>query len=1169
MYLKQLKLAGFKSFVDPVTIPLQSALVAVVGPNGCGKSNIIDAVRWVMGESSVKNLRGETMSDVIFSGSSHRKALGQASVELLFDNSMGTLSGQYGAYQEIAIKRLVTRDGESSYFLNGTRCRRRDITDIFLGTGAGARGYSIIGQGTISRLIEARPEELRSYLEEAAGTSKYKERRRETLQRIGATRENLLRVSDIRDELAKQLQRLEHQAKTATRYKALCENERRLKAEICALKWQDFDKQRSHLKEQTQQLTLIAAGHQTKATEAYQQQTQIRLEWVEENDRLQTLQTNFYQHTADMVRLEEHLLQQQRDKQRLLAEQAQLQGDCLQLGEQIERDKVALQDEREERVYFQVQIETLRVELVEKQEKIKALEAQEQAEYARLVELQQTLNQTKNAIALAQTKATHHNQRCEEIKTRLQNNLSEQATLQALSPDVDLSMQKAKQLNLEADVCASEEAVRQAATLGQQLAAALAAIDKSLHQQKDTVYQLSTRLAALQAWIAAALGRGETALTDHWPDGSVKTRLAEVINVEQAWAPVCEMILGEILQSVVIPDLAFCLQAQAEKMLGQGIFVTSQVTKSSFSQYPRLLDKIQGICPHYAFNLDKIYVAQHFDEALAWLPSIGMDESIVTEEGQWLGQGWLRIFNLQQVQETSVLARQDERDCLQKELEQAELLLRDFTTERAAVSAKIAINNQEMPTLQQSLAANREQLRQCLAEGANQAQQREQASIKRQSLLDEKEALEVQLEELLSLLTENEQQREEAQQQVDALQGSLSVLNEARTRFQESLKPYKQGLEETRKAEYELGLKFERAQLKVTQLQESVLRDESRHETLLVRLSSTNTRLAELLQPNEYSQALLNDKLVQQQELERFLNEKKQYLGELNERLEHYTEVNKEEEAKAQALKERIQQTQIEDQVLLTKASGVLETLNQLGCTLLEVLQSILVNTQLPEHEQTLLSLVEKIKRLGAINLAAIEEYEIESERKKYLDQQNQDLTEALEILEAAIVKIDKEMQQRFQTMFTEVNNRFQQLFPRLFGGGHAALELTCDNLLEAGVNVMAQPPGKRNSTIHLLSGGEKALTAIALIFAIFQLNPSPFCMLDEVDAPLDEVNVGRFCALMKEMSGIVQFLFTTHNKVTMLLAEQLIGVTMREAGVSRLVAVDVEQALLMSETVL
>ena len=447
MYLKQLKLAGFKSFVDPVTIPLQSALVAVVGPNGCGKSNIIDAVRWVMGESSVKNLRGETMSDVIFSGSSHRKALGQASVELLFDNSMGTLSGQYGAYQEIAIKRLVTRDGESSYFLNGTRCRRRDITDIFLGTGAGARGYSIIGQGTISRLIEARPEELRSYLEEAAGTSKYKERRRETLQRIGATRENLLRVSDIRDELAKQLQRLEHQAKTATRYKALCENERRLKAEICALKWQDFDKQRSHLKEQTQQLTLIAAGHQTKATEAYQQQTQIRLEWVEENDRLQTLQTNFYQHTADMVRLEEHLLQQQRDKQRLLAEQAQLQGDCLQLGEQIERDKVALQDEREERVYFQVQIETLRVELVEKQEKIKALEAQEQAEYARLVELQQTLNQTKNAIALAQTKATHHNQRCEEIKTRLQNNLSEQATLQALSPDVDLSMQKAKQHN--------------------------------------------------------------------------------------------------------------------------------------------------------------------------------------------------------------------------------------------------------------------------------------------------------------------------------------------------------------------------------------------------------------------------------------------------------------------------------------------------------------------------------------------------------------------------------------------------------------------------------------------------------------------------------------------------------------------------------------------------
>ncbi len=1168
MYLKQLKLAGFKSFVDPVTIPLHSALVAVVGPNGCGKSNIIDAVRWVMGESSAKNLRGETMTDVIFNGSSHRKPLGQASVELVFDNSMGSLSGQYGSYQEIAVKRLVTRDGESSYFLNGTRCRRRDITDIFLGTGAGVRGYSIIGQGTISRLIEARPEDMRGYLEEAAGTSKYKERRRETLQRMSSTRENLLRVSDVRDELAKQLQRLEQQAKTATRYKTLCENERRLKAEICGLKWRDLDTQSRHLHEQMQQLKLTVASHQAKATHAYQLQTQTRLQWVDENDALQTLQTNFYQQTAEIARLEEHLAQKQRDKQRLFSEKEQLQEDCLQLSEQIKNDKESLQDHAEERAYLQEQSMLFRDLWRQKQQQVHDLELKAQGVHHRCVELQQKLNQTQNAVILAKTQAAHHEQRCGEIKTRLQHNLSEQAALQALSGDYSRVEQEKKQRDLQHDVTLKAGAVQQAIMHGQELAAQQAVIDKALNQQKERVYQLSTRLAALEAWISAALGRGETSSRADLPDWSSKTYLAEAIHVEQAWAGVCEMILGDVLQSLVVDDLTPCTEALQHQSLEQGIFVTPQLKTPSDGHFPRLVDKIAGVYPHYALNMVTIYAAQHLDEARRWLPFIGADESIVTPEGHWLGHGWLRIFNLKNVQDTSVLARQEERVQVKNNLVHAELMLSQHLESQAVMSAQIATHHQTLLVLQEQWSMSRENLRECEAELMSQQHRQEQMLLKAQYLTDEQLTLRDQLEDLQRLLMDYEQQAAQAEQQHSQFNEALLVLDTERAALQDNLAPYQQEVEEARKKVHELELNMERAQLNVNQLQANLCRDDARYNTMAQRLSVITSRWLELEKPHDVSQEELTEKLQQQQALEQRLNDKKNQMSVLNEALAYHGQINQEEEGKANALKEKIQQMQLEEQIARTKADGVLEGLTALGCSLNDVLHTLSVESTLISHEQELVGLLEKIKRLGAINLAAIEEYEVESERKKYLDQQNDDLTDALALLESAIATIDHEMQQRFQTTFAEVNVRFQQLFPRLFGGGHAALELTCDNLLEAGVNVMAQPPGKRNSTIHLLSGGEKAMTAMALIFAIFQLNPSPFCMLDEVDAPLDELNVNRFCALMKEMAGCVQFLFTTHNKVTLLLAEQLIGVTMREAGVSRIVAVDVEQALLMSETV-
>jgi chromosome segregation protein len=1168
MYLKQLKLAGFKSFVDSVTIPLHKSLVAVVGPNGCGKSNIIDAVRWVMGESSAKSLRGESMSDVIFGGSSQRKALGQASVELLFDNSMGTLTGQYGSYQEIAVKRVVTRDGESLYYLNGTRCRRRDITDIFLGTGAGARSYSIIGQGTISRLIEARPEELRAYLEEAAGTSKYKERRRETVQRISATRENLLRVADIRDELDKQLQRLESQAKTANRYKALCEEERQLKATIAVLKWQAFESAREEVNQHIRQLELTFTEHETRATEAFQQQTTVRLQCHDESDALQQIQSQYHQKSTEVARLEEHQQQQQREKQRLVTEQQQLHAEKMHVTVQIEQDRGALQEFQEERVTLQMQIDSRRIELTQKQDHWQLLQSEESDWQNRLNTLQQASNQALNTLQLAQTHATHHNQRCQDVTARLQSILVEQTGLQARSGDFNCEAQEALRGNLQTEVLQKEEAVFHASEQGQALAEQLAAVDKVLQTHKNEVYQLSTRLAALQAWIASSLGRGDLSsggVSALWQN---ETRLAEVLHVEQEWVFVCEMIFGDLLQGVIIKDMADCRQQVHTHLPKEGIFVTSHAKRASPSQFPRLVDKMKGLCPQYALDIEKIYAARDWDEALSWLPCIGPDESIVTQDGHWLGVGWLRIFNLQVVQEASVLARQHECQEVQDALAQATLILNESSLKREDVSERLASNRQETPLLQQGLAASREQLRQCESELTAYTDRMDQIAVKASHLASEQAALNAKLSTLQTLCADNEAQAQQADEDHTSLIKERDRVAAEYAQFQENLKSYGFGVETVRGHFHELALQMERVQLKIEQLEQSQSRDWVRLDAIVHRLASTDKSLLQLESPGEFSAAVLAEKLLQQQVLEQSLRDKKQLLESLQEALASHTQRNQEEGAYAKTVKDKIQEAHIEAQILSTKASGILEQILELGHNVEEVLATITTEANLEECEHELIRLVDKIKRLGPINLVAIDEYAVQAERKNMLDQQNQDLLEALELLESAVHKMDKEMQQRFQGVFSEVNARFQVLFPRLFGGGHASLELTCDNLLEAGVVVMARPPGKRNSTIHLLSGGEKAMTAVALVFAIFQLNPSPFCMLDEVDAPLDDVNVGRFCELMKEMSQLVQFLFITHNKVTMLLAEQLIGVTMREPGVSRIVAVDVEQALLMSDTV-
>ena len=1165
MHLKQLKLAGFKSFVDPTTVPFPSQLVAVVGPNGCGKSNIIDAVRWVMGESSAKNLRGESMVDVIFNGSSNRKAVGQASVELIFDNSLGRLAGPYASYQEIAVKRLVTRDGDSHYFLNGTRCRRRDITDIFLGTGAGARGYSIIGQGTISRLIEARPEELRAYLEEAAGVSKYKERRRETLTRINHTRENLARVADIREELDKQLQRLERQAKAAERYQILKSEESQTKAEIMCLKWQGLHDEQVKVQQIIKGHELTFEKHQANAAQIYQQSTTLRERLHEETEAFQDRQGHFYQLATEIARLEESLQQQQREKQNLQTIQQQVQQDWQLLSSQQQLDSDALQ--QSEVIYSQAldDLRILSVEMAEKEGLLQQNQQQQQAWQTQADLVAAGLNKAANDRQMAELHLKHSLQGYQETQTRLQTNHLEQQQLDTQALQHQLSCLKDQTLLLQNQFEEAEHFYQISQTQNKELAEALREIEKTIRSEQDKGYQLHKRQATLTALLQTALGRqnGSDALS-HWQD---KLRLAETLQVDEQWQSACEMVFNDELQAIVVDSLQDVFTSLQTVAGTQSMFVTAGINSTASQSLPRLSDKISGIKPCFPLDLDKILLAANLDEAISRLHQINSDESLITPDGYWLGQGWLKMANHQEQDEQGLLVRQQALLDLQQEVAQSEEQLSELLFQRDQCHQQLAEQEKSTLVSQKNLGAIRDALHLSQTDITACNRQLQQAISKHQLLAEERENLVARMESLAEKQLQAQDLLQKANAEYQHFDGLQQQLLESKAQWQSHLSADKLAVEQVRSLLHRAELQSEGERLKINQLKQALQRGLEQLQILQERLETITSQLLALENPDFSTQVTLQDKVMQHHELENLLTAHRELLQDLNNDMDRLTTQIKAEEKQARDVQVVMQQAQMDEQALKVRSDSLMESLSESGVRLVDLLKTMPVGATLSSHERLLLEIVNKISRLGAINLAAIEEYELESQRKNHLDAQYNDLHEALATLDAAIEKMDRETRQRFQTTFDEVNTAFQSLFPRLFGGGRAMLELTCDNLLEAGVLVMAQPPGKRNSTIHLLSGGEKAMTAVALVFAIFQLNPSPFCMLDEVDAPLDDVNVGRFCTLVKEMSQFVQFLFITHNKVTMELADHLIGVTMREPGVSRVVAVDVEQALSMTKS--
>ncbi|SFX22923.1 chromosome segregation protein SMC [Marinospirillum alkaliphilum] len=1168
MRLKSIKLAGFKSFVDPTTVSFKSNMTAIVGPNGCGKSNVIDAVRWVMGESSAKYLRGESMTDVIFNGSRNRKPVGQASIELVFDNREGKLGGAYAQYAEISVKRVVTRDAQSSYLLNGSKCRRRDITDLFLGTGLGARSYAIIEQGMISRLIEARPEELRVYLEEAAGISKYKERRRETENRMRRTQENLERLSDVREELGRQLERLGRQAEAARRFQQLKAGERRLKSELAVLRWREADHRLAGILEQIAELEL-----KQEACLVTLRQGEARLEASREHqaqatDALEVAQKQLTETSLQIARLEQGM-------QHRLQRERQLQAELEQQKQQRQQAEQAMQQDREQLALLQQELE----ELLPLVEELIELEATEQL---RMDELEQQLQvmqdhwddfvadaeKDQREAALAQARIQQHERSLSSLRERM-TRLQEQQQQLAVVDEEDEQLQHLlmereglEDRLLELDT-ADEQQQEQRLTLQERQRD----LRQQLQQASSRLQQVQGRLASLQALQQAELD-GQDAELESWLKAQQLDRwlhLGEVLQVSDGWEKAVEVALRDALAALLseVPLDQQLPQQLADLPAGDLLLYQQQGQAASRDGLLQYLSNPECLPASLALRLARCRPVSNLEQAWQQRQALTDDQCCITPRGEQVFRDGL-LLQAETARSTGVLARQQEIRRLEQEQLALDAQLESLEQEEEQQHARL----QACEASIQQQAALRRPLQQQLSELASQQaslQTRIQHSRQRsQQLADELQQLQQEQQLLLETLAEDQERWQEAllqletnSEQRESRQQQRDALREQREQQRQQLRQRQQVLQEARLKQQQLVTREQAADQALQRLEEQLQRLDERHEHLLLELEAAREPIDE---PGEQ----LNDLLQLHREQETSVQQLRQQQQQAQQEQRELEQQRSLQDRELDRLRGLLEQQRLQQQGLMVKRDSHLEQLRELDLTLRAVMEQLPEDALESRWQADLEDTQERIRRLGAINLAAIEEYDQQAERKAYLDAQNAELEDALNTLDQAIKRIDRETKVRFRETFEQVNQGLQALFPKVFGGGTAWLQLTGDDLLETGVAIMARPPGKKNATIHLLSGGEKALTALALVFSIFELNPAPFCMLDEVDAPLDDANVGRYAKLVREMSERIQFIYITHNKQAMESAEQLMGVTMQEPGVSRLVSVDLEEASAM-----
>ena len=1177
MRLSSIKLAGFKSFAEPTNFLLPGQLVGVVGPNGCGKSNIMDAVRWVLGESRASELRGESMQDVIFNGTTSRKPASRASVELTFSNEDHRAGGQWNQFAEIAVKRVLTRDGTSSYYINNQPVRRRDVQDVFLGTGLGPRAYAIIGQGTISRIIESRPEDLRLFLEEAAGVSKYKERRRETGNRLADTRENLTRVEDILRELNANLDKLERQAEVAARWQRLQAEATLRQQQLWFLKRADALAEQSRVRSDGLQAVNDLESRMAELRHGEAELEVIRQQHYEAGDTLNQAQARLYEATAEVARLEAEIRYVVEGRQRV---QLRLE----QLARQIE-------EWAERREQAQAEAEQLEGE---------DLQAEEQAELlaAQLDEQAQALPELEDALARARQASEAQRTGVVQVQQQIQVLAAEQ---RALSEQMRQLTARSERLRAERNALAAPDELRlvhlrqqleQAQEQAEMEQAQLAELQDALPQLDDerrTRQQQLNAESARQAQLAARLqalqalqdkvkvdGRLQPWLVRHGLDGLAG--LWSRIQIEPGWEPALEAALRERLSALPVGRLesvrGFAGAAAAEGPPTRLAFysappqplqppqATGPAAPSRLSELLQVADAgLRAVLEHW---LHGCRTAPTLDDALAQRADLPPGETLYVPAGHAVTAHSV-TFYAPDSEQAGLLARAQEIEHLHKELRAQALIAEEAASALARAEAAHTDAAQRLTASRREASDSQARTHELQVQVLRLSQAVEQSRARSEQLGADLAEADEQLAELHERAASAEARFEELDMQLADSQERHAQLGEraieAERRVNECREQQRSLERRAQEAQFaQRSLAARRAELARTidtaSTQARSLHDErQRAHDELARLGDAA------------AQGGLQQALERRSTCERLLGEQRSHYDGLTARLRASDEQRSQHERTLEPLRQRITELQLKEQAARLGLEQY-ETLLQDAQADLEQLERSIAEggVRLAGLAGEIERLQQAIAALGAVNLAALEELAAARERKGFLDAQTQDLQLAMSTLEDAIRRIDAETRTLLSGTFETVNGHFGRMFPELFGGGQARLIMTGDEILDCGVQVMAQPPGKKNQTIHLLSGGEKALTAIALVFAIFQLNPAPFCLLDEVDAPLDDANTERYARLVASMSHGTQFLFISHNKIAMEMAEQLIGVTMQEQGVSRIVAVDMQSALSMAE---
>ena len=1183
MRLRSIKLAGFKSFADPTTFELPGQLVGVVGPNGCGKSNIMDAVRWVLGESKASELRGESMQDVIFNGTTNRKPASRASVELVFDNALARAGGQWNQFSEIAVKRVLTRDGNSSYFINNQAVRRRDVQDVFLGTGLGPRAYAIIGQGTISRIIESKPEELRLFLEEAAGVSKYKERRRETENRLKDTRENLTRVEDILRELNANLEKLERQAEVASQYRGLQEQGTLKLHQLWFLKHRDAAGEEERVKASVRQAVNELEARLAELREVEASLEVVRQDHYAASDEMHEAQGALGEAALSVSRLEERIRYVVEGRERVQARLAELRAQDAQWAErqqqaQRELEDLVVQQESaaEQAAILAAQVEEQAAALPESEDAVRAAQQRANEQRQRGAEVQQQIQ-----ILAAESRSVEEQSRA--LQARRDRISGERKGLNAPDSDRLQALQLERQ---DAQRVAEEAAARMA-----EVSDRLPGLEEARRTAQEEANAQSARQAAISARLDALRALQEKVQTEGklkpWLEKHGLSSLSGLwtrLHIETGWENALESALRERLNALEVGRLDTLKAFAADPPPAKLAFYSAAAVQTnaptvadspSQSQRPQqpLGPPLMGLVRTDGHDrlahllqdwLQGVYTASSLEEALAQRSRLQHGEVLITREGHAVSAEAL-TFYAPDSEQAGLLARAQEIENLQTE-QRAHSLLAD--------EARSVLVRAEAAHTEASLRAT--QLRQDAAATQSRAHQVEvqwlQISQQNQAALERAEQLEGELAELDAQLEALQERRATGEARFEELDLQLAQEQERHAELEEVVIDKERQLAAAREQQRSLERQAQEAQFagralqsRAQELQRLV---QTADEQVLSNAASFQAAQAEMQELDDASaQAGLQEALEVRLQREQALAAVRQRYEGLNAQLRQADEQRMGVERGLQPLRDRITQLQLEEQAAALGGAQYLDQLKAAEVDLERLAASIEEGgVKLWGLQGEIDRINREINALGAVNLAALDELSSARERKTFLDAQNADLVEAITTLEDAIHKIDLETRDLLGDTFRQVNEHFGRMFPSLFGGGNARLVMTGDEILDAGVQVMAQPPGKKNSTIHLLSGGEKALTAIALVFAIFQLNPAPFCLLDEVDAPLDDANTERYAKLVTQMAEGTQFLFISHNKIAMEMARQLVGVTMQEQGVSRIVAVDMESALSMAE---